>query len=72
MTILINSAMKIEVVSKLLIYDTFKLCYILGFLCGKCPHGSGNEVIGLAFNLLECTSCKTADRIWFVFICKLN
>ena len=36
-------------------------------------HGSGNdsEVQGLAFNLLECVSCETSDRIWFVFICKL-
>lgn len=44
---------------------------IAGFLCGKCPRQSGNQVHGLAFNLLECVSCQTGDRILFVFICKL-
>ena len=48
------------------------LLLLLDFLCGKCPHGSENEEKGLAFNLLECVSCETADRILFVFICKLR
>ena len=39
-------------------------------MCGKCPHGSENEVKGLAFNLLECVSCEAGDVILFVFICK--
>lgn len=48
------------------------ICLYLGFLCGKCPSGSGNdhEVKGLAFNLLECATCDTADRILFVVVCK--
>ena len=44
----------------------------VGFLCGKCPPGSENEVTGLAFNLLECVSCETTDIILFVLICKLS
>jgi len=38
----------------------------------KCPHGSGNDVQGFTFNLLECVSCESGDRILFVFICKLT
>ena len=70
-----NNAVKERVVSKLIL-PTY-ICYYfshvdpLGFLCGECPHGSGNEVQGLAFNLLECVSCETGDRVLFVFICKL-
>ena len=45
---------------------------ILGFLCGKCPTESGNEVKGLAFNLLECVSCEAGDAVLFVFICKYH